>query len=130
MICTSKLIPPGYGIDADLDPPEYAGSTMEIVTRGITALLALFTLAAAMALGSGSALADPSDPYGPGPGPVIPLPGCPGFRCFGPDPHAAPHPPGVDDSGCHIDKYGAHLICPGPRTCGPFGCSDGSPSPG
>jgi hypothetical protein len=41
-----------------------------------------------------------------------------------------PNPAYTDPSGCHIDKYGAHLICPGPRTCGPFGCTDGSPSPG
>ncbi|MUL76447.1 hypothetical protein [Mycolicibacterium sp. CBMA 226] len=38
--------------------------------------------------------------------------------------------PGTDP-GCHMDQWGAHLICPDhPRYCGPYGCTDGSPTPG
>jgi hypothetical protein len=98
---------------------------MQIITRGIAALVAVVTLAAALVLGTATVLADPSDPYAPGPPPVLPLPGCPGFSCFN-----QPMSPPPTNDGCHPDGYGAHMICPGPRTCGPFGCSDGSPSPG
>ncbi len=80
---------------------------MQIITRGIAALVAVVTLAAAMVLGNATAGADPSDPYGP---------------CPGPQPRTS--------DGCCLNGYGSNFICPGPRYCGPFGCTDGSPSPG
>jgi hypothetical protein len=72
-------------------------------------------------------LTAPSAPAYPGPCPpgTLPVGGSQGIpsRCV-------PNPAYTDSSGCHVDQYGAHMICPGPRTCGPFGCSDGSPSLG
>jgi hypothetical protein len=72
---------------------------MQIIIRGIAALVAVVTLAAAMVLGNATAKADPSDPYGPGPGPVLPSP------CGGPfKPSCGPMrlpPPGGWAHGCN-----------------------------
>lgn len=83
---------------------------MQIIARGIATLVAVVTLAAGMVLGNATAGADPSDPYGPGPGPVIPLPGCPGFRCFGTDPHATPEP--QRPNPCHhVGGLNGPIVC-------------------
>jgi hypothetical protein len=59
----------------------------------ITALVGAAT--ALVVLGNATAKADPFDPYGPGPGPVLPLPCGNGFNC-GPmgRPNLPPPPPG------------------------------------
>jgi hypothetical protein len=91
---------------------EGALETLRIVTRGIAAL-ATFT---ALLVLAPVANADPpcSIDFAHPQFSNCPLP--------------SPTPPSND--GCHPDGYGSHEICPGPRSCGPFACSDGSPSPG
>jgi hypothetical protein len=66
----------------------------------ITALVAAAT--ALVVLGNATAKADPSDPYRPGPGPVLPLPCGNGFNC-GPmgRPNLPPPPPGGWAHGCN-----------------------------
>ncbi len=94
---------------------------MQLIARGIAAVAVCAAVPLVLAP---VASADPNSP----PSPPMPcgVPGkqpCPGFPGGGPLPT-------ITNDGCHMDPYGAWLICPGPRTCGPFGCSDGSPSPG
>jgi hypothetical protein len=96
-------------------------------TRGIAALVAVVTLAAPMVLGNASAGADPSDPYGPGPGPVLPppcggpfKPPCPGFPGGGPLP--PPPPPGGWAHGCNGNSIAMNPDSPCARHgigCGP-----------